>query len=99
LCFCKGAPKIVPEFKLDKDPEAFFIHFNYQPKPWHLWNDYTIKHYDKTVAVVEWAVASNYKTPASVPLSLNRKYSFLSHLMAPFTRNYYRAKKILVRPV
>lgn len=94
LCFCKGAPKIVPEYKLDKDSEAFFIHFNYQPKPWHLWNDYTIKHYDKTVKVVEWALANKYKTPGPVPFSLNRKYFFLSHLMAPFTRNYYRVKKL-----
>ena len=93
LCFCKGAPEIVSEFKLDKDPDAFFIHFNYQPKPWHLWNDYTIKHYDKTVAVVEWAVANNYKTPGPIPFSLKRKYRFLSHLIAPFTRNYYRARK------
>jgi len=95
LCFCKGAPKIVSEFKLDKDPDAFFIHFNYQPKPWHLWNDYTIRHYDKTVAVVEWAVANNYKTPRAIPFSLKRKYRFLSHLIAPFTRNYYRAMKFL----
>ncbi|MCK4981390.1 MAG: hypothetical protein KAS17_00630 [Victivallaceae bacterium] len=95
LCFCEGAPEIVPEFKLDKPPDAFFVHFNYQPKPWHLWNDYTIKHYDKTVAVVEWAVANNYKTPGAIPFSLKRKCRFLSHLIAPFTRNYYRVRKFL----
>lgn len=95
LCFCKGAPKISPVFKLDKNPEAFYIHFNYQPKPWRLWNDYTVKHYDKTVAVVEWALADGYIPPTPVPFSLNRKYSLASHLLAPFTRNYYRLRKFL----
>jgi hypothetical protein len=95
LCFCNGAPKITPAFKLDKDPEAFFIHFNYQPKPWHLWNDYTIKHFDKTVAVVEWAVENNYKTPSKIPFSLKRKYRLFNHCIAPFTRNYYRGMKLL----
>lgn len=97
LCFCKGAPQITPEFKLDKDPDAFFIHFNYQPKPWHLWNDYTIKHFYRTVAVVEWAVANNYKTPGPIPFSLKRKYSFFNHLIAPFTKDYYRGRKFLRR--
>ena len=95
LCFCKGAPKIEPEYKLDKDPDAFFIHFNYQPKPWKLWNDYTIKHYDKTLDVVEWAIANNFKLPSSLPFALSRKHRFFSHMLAPFTRNYYRVKKKL----
>ena len=95
LCFAAGAPQIAPKFKLDKNPEAFFIHFNYQPKPWHLWNDYTVKHIDKTIAVVEWAVAQNYTTPGAIPFSLKRQYKFFSKILAPFTRNYYRARKLL----
>ncbi|MDD5699003.1 MAG: hypothetical protein PHH77_10350 [Victivallaceae bacterium] len=97
LCFCKGAPAVVPEYKLDKDPKAFFIHFNYQPKPWRLWNDYTIKHFNRTVAVVEWALANNYRMPGPVPFALKRRYRVFNHLVAPFTRSYYRGLKLLHR--
>lgn len=95
LCFSAGAPKVTLEYKLDKNPETFFIHFNYQPKPWQLWNDYTIRHYDRTLAVLEWALEQKYETPGAVPFSLRRKYHLVSKLLAPFTRNYCRVRKFL----
>lgn len=95
LCFAAGAPKVSPEYKLDKNSDAFFIHFNYQPKPWQLWNDYTVRHYDRTLTVLEWALEKGYKTPGPVPFSLQRKYRTVSKLLAPFTRNYYRVRKFL----
>jgi len=97
LCFSRVAIPPTDNFLLDKDPDAFHIHFAYQPKPWQMWNMYTIKHFDKTVELVEWAVAQGYKTPGPVPVSLQRKYRKLNHLLARFGKNWARAKKVLRR--
>jgi len=97
LCFSKVAVPPTDKFMLDKDPSAMYIHFAYNPKPWQMWNMYTIKHFDKTVKLVEWAVAQGYKTPGPVPFSLQRKYRKLNHLLARFGKNWARAKKVLRR--
>ena len=97
LCFSRDAIPPTDNFMLDKDPDAFFIHFAYQPKPWQMWNMYSIKHFDKTIELVEWALAQGYKTPGPIPISLQRKYRTLNHLLAYFGKNWVRAKKVLRR--
>ncbi len=97
LCFSKTAIPPTDNFMLDKDPDAFFIHFAYQPKPWQMWNRYSIKYFDKTVELVEWAVAQGYKTPGPVPISLQRKYRKLNHILSHFGKNLLRSKKVLRR--
>jgi hypothetical protein len=95
LCFGKDMPEPAPTFKLDKDPNAFYIHFAYMPKPWQMWNDYTIKHFDRTVEIVEWAVANGYETPSTIPFSLKRKYRKLNHMLAKLGKHVARAQKLL----
>lgn len=97
LCFSKAGIPPTDNFMLDKDPNAFFIHFAYQPKPWQMWNRYSIKYFDKTVELVEWAVAQGYKTPGPVPVSLQRKYRKLNHLLSHFGKNLVRSRKVLRR--
>lgn len=97
LCFSKTAISPTANYMLDKDPDAFYIHFAFRPKPWQMWNMYSIKHFDKTVALVEWAVEHGYKTPGPIPFALQRKYRVLNHLLARFGKNWIRAKKVLHR--
>ncbi len=73
LCFAKGAPKPV-EFLLDKDPNAFFAHFTFKPKPWQHWEKYSLKYYEQTLYVVEQAVKEGFKTPPNFPYTFKRKY-------------------------
>ena len=47
LCFAEGAPKPV-EFLLDKDPNAFFAHYTFKPKPWQQWDRYSLRYYEST---------------------------------------------------
>ncbi len=63
LCFSKVAIPPTADYMLAKDPNAFHIHFAYQPKPWQMWNSYSIRYFDKTVEVVEWAIANGYTPP------------------------------------
>jgi hypothetical protein len=97
LFFSRVAVPPAEHYMLASDPDAFHIHFAYQPKPWRMWNSYTIQYFDKTVELVEWAVAQGYKTPGPVPVSLQRKYRKLNHLLAPLGKNWVRAKKVLRR--
>lgn len=97
LCFSKAAVPPTDNFMLDKDPNAFYIHFAFRPKPWQMWNMYSIKHFDKTVELVEWAVAQGYRTPGPVPISLQRKHRVLNHLLARFGKSWIRVKKALRR--
>ena len=97
LCFSKAAVPPTDNYMLARDPDAFHIHFAYQPKPWQMWNSYTIQYFDKTVELMEWALARGYKTPGPIPVSLQRKYRALNHLLARFGKNWVRAKKVLRR--
>jgi hypothetical protein len=60
-----------------------------------MWNDYTIKHFDRTVEIVEWAVANGYETPSTIPFSLKRKYRKLNHMLAKLGKHVARAQKLL----
>ena len=95
MCFSNAAPPPTDTYKLDKDPKAYFVHFVLQPKPWQMWNSYTARHFDKTVDIVEWAIANGIKPPSPVPFSLKRKYKIINMWLAPLGKNIARVQKVL----
>ena len=95
LCFSQTAPPPTDNYKLDKDPKAYFVHFVLQPKPWQMCNSYTARHFDKTVDMVEWAIDKGIEPPAPVPFSLKRKYKRINMWLAPLGKNIARAQKVI----
>jgi lipopolysaccharide biosynthesis glycosyltransferase len=95
LCFGKNVPVPTPEFKLDKNPDALYVHFAFMPKPWQMWNQYNFRHFDFTVSLVEWAVAANYELPGPIPHTLKRRYKSICALEAKAARYIVKLKKIL----
>ncbi|MFA7230709.1 MAG: hypothetical protein WC071_05520 [Victivallaceae bacterium] len=95
LCFAKDAPLPTSDFMLDKDPDAYFIHFAYQPKPWQMWSSYAAKHFDKVMALIDWSAAQGYKLPGPLPMSLNKKYKAVNLLLARFSKHYLHLLKLL----
>ncbi len=95
LCFSSCAPPPTENYMLDKDVNAYFVHFAYPPKPWQMWNSYTVKHLDKTLDVVDWALAQGFPPPGKVPFSLESKYRGISYRLAPLGKHVHRIKKLL----
>ena len=95
LCFSETAPPPTESYKLDKDPNAFFVHFVNHPKPWQMWNSYTASHFDKTVAIMEWAIDNGIKPPTLIPFSFSRKFRMVNLMLAPFGKTYSRIMKFL----
>ncbi len=96
LCFAKDAPKPV-EFLLDKDPQAFFAHYTFKPKPWQEWDRYSFRYYEPTLYVIEQAILRGYKTPP-LPYTFKRKnrtFCFAQACVKDYTKRI--ARKILGR--
>ncbi|MFI4911271.1 MAG: hypothetical protein ACIAQZ_06340 [Sedimentisphaeraceae bacterium JB056] len=95
LCFAEGAPRPV-EFLLDKDPDAFFAHYTFKPKPWQQWDRYSLRYYEPTLYVVEQAIKEGYQTPPEIPYTFKRKYKAFCAAQA-YAKDYTRriAKAIL----
>ncbi len=96
LCFAKDAPKPV-DFLLDKDPNAFFAHYTFKPKPWQQWDRYSMRYYEQTLYVIEQAILKGYKTPP-MPYTFQRKNRIFCQTQA-YAKDYAKkiAKKILCR--
>lgn len=96
LMFTEGVKK-PGEYKLNKDPEAHFMHFISVPKPWQMWNKYGIAYFDRVVDIVDWAVENSYRLPKGnkIPFSLQRKYKLLIQILARFSGYYASIKKRL----
>lgn len=97
LCFAKDAPKPV-DFLLDKDPDAFFAHYTFKPKPWVQWDKYSLRYYEQTLYVVQEAIRQGYKTPPNIPYTFKKQYKPLCFLQA-YGKHYAKAaaKKVLGR--
>ena len=81
LCFLPGAPKATATYRLDKDPDALFVHFVCQPKPWAGWTPASFPHYDRYLDVVDYAVSSGLELPGPLPFSLRRKNRLLCRIL------------------
>ena len=82
LTFQENAPRISDEYRLHKNTQGVFVHFVGRPKPWVGWIPSSIRHFDRVVDVVEWALAEHLKLPGTVPYSLIRSHRTMCRLMA-----------------
>ena len=67
LRYLEGAPEVTETYRMDKDLAHLFVHFCGRPKPWVFWVPSALRHYDATLAVVEWARAEKLELPGEVP--------------------------------
>lgn len=81
LNFWPGAPHITDSFKLDKDPEHCYIHFVGQPKPWIGWPPSAFRHFDRYVAVADFAQQQGWKLPSELPYCLKGTNKSLCRLL------------------
>lgn len=82
LTFQEGAPQVADTYRLNKDPDAFYIHFVGRPKPWVGWVPSSVRHFDRVLDVVEWAQAEHLELPGPIPYSLVRSHRTMCRLMA-----------------
>ena len=98
LCFDPDAPKVTDHYKANGsvDKSRFFAHFAYNPKPWQMWNPYSLRWHDVTMPVVDWLVAEKIVTPSELPLSLRRGWWPIYRSIAwtaPWVWRFIRAKR------
>ena len=76
LCFYPSAPAISENYKADGsvDPNRYFAHFAYNPKPWRMWNKYSMRWHDVVMEAVDWLLAEKIVSPSDLPLSLRRSW-------------------------
>jgi hypothetical protein len=98
LGFARNAPPVDGEFLLDRDPQAFVLHFGMTPKPWQRWNYRHLPYYKNVLRVIEWAKGQGYQTPP-LPRSFNRRYRWLAHLQALLEHNYRRSRSLARRVI
>lgn len=95
LCFLPGAPKASRVYRLDKNPDALYVHFVCHPKPWAGWTPASFRHYDRYLDVVDYAVASGLELPGPLPFPLQRKNRFLCRLLCRPVLYRYKFRRLL----
>ena len=96
LCFDPGAPAATDDYKADgrADRSRYFAHFAYNPKPWQMWNRYSMRWRDDVMKVAGWLVSEGYAKPSELPLPLRRAFWPLARLAAPAAPWVWRAIKL-----
>ncbi len=76
LCFDPDAPKVSECYKANGsvDKSRYFAHFAYNPKPWQMWNSYSMRWHDLVMQGVDWLVSNRFVAPSELPLSLRRSW-------------------------
>lgn len=82
LTFLTDAPRRTESYALDKNPSHLFAHFIGQPKPWVAWTPSALRFFDRTVEIVDWAVAQGLKLPGPVPYSLRTEHKAMCRVLA-----------------
>ncbi len=97
--FAEDAPVFAANYKMDDQSRAHYIHFGYQynPKPWLMWNSKAMRFYDLIQDIVDWAVANGYEPKMPRPYTLRRENKWLSALMSPIAQPLMRAKNFKKR--
>ena len=74
LCFYPEAPQVTEHYKANGsvDKSRYFAHFAYNPKPWQMWNVYSLKWHEELATVVDWVVANGFAMASDLPCSLRR---------------------------
>lgn len=96
LCFMPGAPRITESYKANGsvDKSRYFAHFAYNPKPWQMWNSYSLRWHDIVAPVVDWLVERGVVERRELPLALRKGWWPLWKAMAPLAPWVWRAIKL-----
>jgi len=96
LCFDPDAPKVVENYKANGsvDKSRYFAHFAYNPKPWQMWNSYSLKWYNVVMPVVDWLVERGVVKPADLPIPLRRSMCPFCRAAAPLAPWVWRGIKL-----
>ena len=76
LCFDPAAPKVSDQSRANDnvDKSRYFAHIAYNPKPWQMWNSYSLKWHDVVMSGVDWLISNRFVAPSELPLSLRRSW-------------------------
>lgn len=96
LCYDPGAPAVAAVYKANGsiDRSRYFAHFAYNPKPWQMWNSYSLRWYDAVLEVVKWSVEHGFVKASELPGALRPGLRPLYKLIAPLAPWVWRAIKL-----
>ena len=96
LCFDPDAPAVTENYKANGsvDRSRYFAHFAYNPKPWQMWNTYSLKWHEEVASVVAWLVEQNIVKPNELPIPLRSGWWPFCRAMAPLAPWVWRAIKL-----
>ena len=96
LCFDPEAPEVAEHYKANGsvDGSRYFAHFAYNPKPWQMWNSYSLKWHDEIIRVVEWLLDKNIVKSRELPIPFRKSWWPLCRAAAPLAPWVWRAIKL-----
>ena len=59
-----------------------------------MWNPQSIRFFDKTMEIIDWALANGYAPAAKLPFPYRKEHRRFCRLAAPLARVYYKWMKI-----
>lgn len=96
LCFDPEAPKVAETYKANGsvDKTRYFSHFAYNPKPWCMWNAYSMKWRDIVYPIAEWLVENGIVKRSDLPFALRRNWWPVYRAAVPLAPWAWRAIKL-----
>ena len=96
LCFDPDAPKVADVYKanVSVDKSRYFAHFAYNPKPWQMWNSYSLRWHDVVAPIVDWLVEKGIVKKGDLPLPLKKRWWLVCRAAAPLAPWVWRAIKL-----
>lgn len=96
LCFDPDAPAVCKNYKANGsvDKSRYYAHFAYNPKPWQMWNGYSLKWHPVLAPVVDWIVANGYARLDELPRPLRPAWWPFYRAIAPLSLWVWRAMKL-----
>ena len=96
LCFDPDAPEVTEHYKANGsvDRTRYFAHFAYNPKPWQMWNAYSIKWHEEVAHVVDWLVEHGIVALNQLPCSLRKSWWPVCRACVPLAPWVWRFMKL-----
>ena len=96
LCYDPNAPAVTQNYKANGsvDRGRYYAHFAYNPKPWQMWNAYSLKWHEVLALVVDWLVEQGIVKTGELPIPLRKGWWPFCRAMAPLAPWVWRAIKL-----
>ena len=96
LCYDPNAPAVTENYKANGsvDRGRYYAHFAYNPKPWQMWNAYSLKWHEVLAPVVDWLVEKGIVKADELPIPLRKGWWPFCRAMAPLAPWVWRAIKL-----